>query len=171
MNIHRQWVEMHVARVMLHTQVSICCITFGTGGCWRHAGTRLSKLVHFGWKLASCRCSSEIGQTHWSRLASAGSLTCRWVVGTELSTTCWISEKVFARRIPKNFTDQHKDQMGHSCKCLVRCNIHGEQFIQCIDTDETCKNHVTPKTKGTEHLWLRTTHYLPAHKVSERWNQ
>jgi hypothetical protein len=47
MKICRLWVELHETRVMLHKQVSICCITFGTGRCWRHAGTRLSKLDHF----------------------------------------------------------------------------------------------------------------------------
>jgi len=74
-------------------EVSICCFTFGTGRCWQQAGTRLSKLVHFGLQFASCRCSSEIRQTPWSRLASPKILTCRWVVGTVPSTSGWVSEK------------------------------------------------------------------------------
>lgn len=89
-------------------------------------------------------------------------------MGTEQYTAGWISEKVLARQMPKNFTDYHKEHMGPSCKHLIRYSFHGEQFIQCIDTDEICKKHVTPKTKGTKHLWLRTTHYLPELEISER---
>jgi hypothetical protein len=73
-------------------------------------------------------------------------------VGTDPSTTGGISEKVFVRRVPKNFTDYHKEHMEPSCKHLIRYSVHGEQFMQYIDTDEICKNHVTPKTKGTKHL-------------------
>ena len=168
MKIRRMWMELRVTRVMLHKQVSICCITFGAGKCWRHAGTRLSKFIHFGWQFASCRCSSELGQTHWSWLASRESLTCRWVVGTDPSTTGWIYEKVFARWVPKNFTDYHKDHMGHSCKHLIRSwravyTVHRYRW--------DIKNHVTPKTKETEQLWLRTIHYLSTQKISERWHQ
>jgi hypothetical protein len=71
-------------------------------------------------------------------------------VGTEQYTTDWISEKVLARRVPKNFTDYHKEHMEPSSKHLIRYSVHGEQFIQCIDTDEMCKNHVTPKNQGNK---------------------
>lgn len=99
------------------------------------------------------------------------SLNCRWVVGTEPYTSGWISEKVFARWVLKNFTDYYKYHMAPSHKHLRCYSVHGEQFLLCIDRDETLKNHVTPRTKGIKHLWLRTTHYLPARKIPERWNQ
>ena len=114
------------------------------------AGDPVAKACPLRMQFTSCRCSSPIGQTHWSWMASLQSLICRWVVGETTVHERLDFWKMLARWVPKNFTKYlKKNHIGPSCKHSIRYSFHGERFLQCIDADETCKNLVTPK-KPTE---------------------
>jgi hypothetical protein len=62
MKIRRLWVELYVARVMLHEvqYVALLSVQVDVGDT---QGPGCPRLIHCGWQLESCRCSSHDRRT------------------------------------------------------------------------------------------------------------
>lgn len=77
----------------------------------------------------------------------------------EIVTECLGFRKICARWVPKELTNNHKEnRMMTSLDCLTRYEEDGDEFLDRIVTcDETWISHITPECKRDSMQWKHVT--------------